>query len=107
MKLKTRSAVADELQASLDLVEANTDDDWKEEALQAIHQVCRQKPDFICDDIWATGLRSTHNDKALGPVLMAAKKLGYCVKSDRVRPSLRSHLSGKPVWVSRLFERTA
>jgi hypothetical protein len=98
-----RGEVAEELQFSLDLIEQNTADDWRSDALRAVEQVCRQKPDFICDDVWDVGLRSTHNDKALGPVLMTAKRLGYCVKSDRVRPSLRSHLSGKPVWVSQLY----
>lgn len=101
--MKARLEVSKDLQRALELVDANTDDDWRADALVAIEQVCRQNREFICDDVWAVGLRSTHNDKALGPVLMTAKRLGYCQKSDRVRPSLRSHLSGKPVWISMLF----
>jgi len=51
---------------------------------------------------------STHNDKALGPVMLKAKRLGMCTKAGTLRPSLRSHLSGKPVWISRLVgEATA
>lgn len=95
-------SVRNEKQLALDLIEANTDPDWAEDALLAIERVCREKEDFICDDIWKTGLRSTHNDKALGPVLSRAARLGLCAKTDRLRPSLRSHLSGKPVWVSKI-----
>lgn len=101
--MKTRRAVADELQRSLDLVAANTESDWADEALEAIRKVCLKYREFHVDLVWLEGLRSTHNDKALGPVMMRAKRLGYCVKTDRVRPSLRSHLSGKPIWKSLLY----
>lgn len=100
----SRRKVADETQMALELVESNTVDHWAEAALAAIFSVCQAKADFISDDVWATGLESTHNDRALGPVMMRAKKLGYCEKTDRVRPSLRSHLSGKPVWRSLLWQ---
>lgn len=101
--MKTRAQAATEMQQALDLVEENTSEDWAADALRAIETVCHQKAEFICDDVWETGLASMHNDKALGPVMMRAKRLGYCVKTDRLRASVRSHLSGKPVWKSLLF----
>jgi len=92
-----------QLTLALAIVAGNTAEEWRAEALEAIRKVCLGRADFICDDVWDTGLRSAHNDKALGPVMMQAAKNGWCVKTDRVRPSRRSHLSGKPVWKSLLY----
>jgi len=55
------------------------------------------------DDVWDTGeLPSTFDDRALGAAFRQARELGYCTKTDRLRPSNRSHQSGKPVWKSHL-----
>lgn len=101
--LQPREAVAQQLDLALSTVEENTDANWRDEALGAVRLVCLSRQTFICDDVWKVGLQSTRNDKALGPVIMAAKRAGWCRKTDRVRPSLRSHLSGKPVWESLIF----
>jgi len=86
-------------------VDENADEAWKLDALAAVRKTCEQLPDFISDDIWTTGgLDSTREDRALGAVIRKAAKLGWCVKTDRVRPSIRSHLSGKSVWKSNLFD---
>lgn len=53
--------------------------------------------------MWTVGgLTGTREDRALGPVFQRAARKGWIVKTDRVRPSVRSHLSGKPVWRSLL-----
>lgn len=104
MDIQSTSAVAAQLSLALDLIGANTDVDWRADALLAVHSVCLAKKSFICDDVWLTGLRSAHNDKALGPIMVQAGKNQWCRKTDRVRPSRRSHLSGKPVWESLLME---
>lgn len=94
----------EETRRAITQVEENADDGWKDQALAAVEKVCRSRYDFISDDIWELGeLDSTREDRALGPVLIKAKKLNLCVKTDRVRPSKRSHLSGKPVWRSLLY----
>jgi hypothetical protein len=85
-------------------VEENTDEEWREQALQAVERTCLSLPEFISDDVWDTGaLESTREDRALGPIMLAARNRGWCTKTDRVRPSKRSHLSGKPVWRSLLY----
>jgi hypothetical protein len=100
--IESRELVAEQLSSALERVESNTDSIWRAEALSVIRELCLTRDTFICDDVWDLGLRSTHNDKALGPVMIQAAKLGWCRKTDRVRPSRRSHLSGKPVWESQL-----
>lgn len=91
--------------AALRQVEENADAAWKEHALAAVRRTCEQLPDWISDDVWATGgLQSTREDRALGAVIRKAAALGWCEKTDRVRPSVRSHGAGKSVWRSRLFE---
>ena len=97
------NAVAAETRAALNQVEENAVDSWKTDALAAVKQTCLRLETFISDDVWETGsLESTREDRALGPVLLQARRLGWCEKTDRVRPSKRSHLSGKPVWRSLL-----
>lgn len=89
--------------AALARVDEHADQAWKQQALDAVRQVCEQRPDFHVDDIWTlTDLPSTREDRALGPVMLRAARLGWCRKTDRVRPSARSHGSGKPVWQSLL-----
>jgi hypothetical protein len=103
----TTAAVSEQLNLILQSVDEATDEAWRELALQAVFDTCRKMPEFISDDVWEVGgLKSTREDRAMGPVLMRAKKNGWCVKTNRVRPSVRSHLSGKPVWESRLYDRS-
>ena len=92
-----------ETQLALQLVDEHADPRWKEDALEAIRQTAETMPAFISDDVWERGLRQTREDRALGPVFMRAKRLGWIEKTDYVRPSVRSHLSGKPVWRSLLY----
>lgn len=90
---------------ALKRVEQAANEQWKNDALAAVRQTCEQRPDFISDDVWNVGgLDSTREDRALGPVFLKAARAGWCVKTDRTRPSVRSHGSGKPVWRSLLYD---
>lgn len=87
--------------AALAQVDEHADPDWKTLALEAVRQTALARAEFISDDVWALNqLEPPHEARALGPVFRRAATLGYCQKTDRVRPSVRSHLSGKPVWRS-------
>jgi hypothetical protein len=89
-------------------VEENADVQWLDVALEAVRQTCLRRGYFICDDVWEIGeLPSTREDRALGPVMKRAANNKWCVKTDRMRKSIRSHLSGKPVWRSMLFSGDA
>jgi hypothetical protein len=87
----------------LDAVEDATDEQWRADALAAVRRVCLACPDFISDQIWEHGLESTREDRALGPIMLTARKNGWCEKTNYVRPSKRRHGSGKPVWRSLIY----
>jgi hypothetical protein len=90
---------------ALEQVERHAVEGWNDLALDAIHRTCKERAEFHSDDVWEIGqLPRTREDRALGPQMRKAARLGWCVKTDRVRPSVRSHLSGKPVWTSMIYE---
>ena len=87
-------------------VDEAAEPDWKALADEAIRQTCLTRPEFFVDDVWEVGnLPQTREDRALGPRMRAAAKAGWCVRTDRTRPSVRSHGSPKPVWRSLLYFR--
>lgn len=91
--------------AALRRVDEHADPEWKDRALAAVRRTCEALPDFVVDDVWSTGgLESTREDRALGAVMRRAAKLGWMERTDRVRPSVRSHGSPKPVWKSNLYD---
>lgn len=93
---------------ALEEVERNAQEEWKDLALQAIYRTALTCEEFHVDDVWVVGdLPRTREDRALGPQMLKAARLGWCVKTDRVRPSVRSHLSGKPVWRSLIYKSEA
>lgn len=100
--IPTKKEASAGLQLALDLVEENAGPAWNEEALAVIERLCRERDVFMCDDVWDAGLRPAHNDKALGPVLLRAKKLGLCEKTGRMCAARRSHMSARPEWRSLL-----
>ncbi len=90
---------------ALKRVDEAAEPEWKDMAYEAVVKTALRLPNFISDDVWETGgLDSTREDRALGPVFLRAARDRVCVKTDRVRPSVRSHLSGKPVWRSLIFD---
>jgi len=91
-------------QDAIRAVSEAADPAWCIAALEAVRLTCVRHREFISDDVWDSGLDSTREDRALGPIMLEAKRLGYCCKTDRTRPSRRSHGSGKPIWVSLIWE---
>jgi hypothetical protein len=89
---------------AIERVEQAADSDWLEAAYAAVELTCRRLPEFISDQIWSTaGLQEPREARALGPVLMKARRAGLCVRTSLQRPSIRSHGSGKPVWRSLIY----
>jgi hypothetical protein len=82
-------------------------EDWKSKALSIVLELASGREDFHVDDVWDAGLPETNSNRAIGDVLKRAKKLGAIEKTDRMRPSVRSHGSGKPVWRSLVYDRTS
>jgi len=88
---------------ALHLVEAHVDEEWLNEALEAVYRTAERLPYLISDDVWHSNLSGTTELRALGPVMRRAARLGWISKTDRLAPSARSHGSGKPIWRSHLF----
>jgi hypothetical protein len=104
-KLEGRIAVRKERDDALKQVEENAAEQWKREALNAIHQTALQLREFISDDVWEVGaLEAPHEARALGPMMLQAAKNGWIVKTNYIKPSVRSHLSGKPIWLSSIYK---
>jgi hypothetical protein len=88
-------------------VERAADPHWQVQALNALRVTAEAKAEFISDDVWTvSGLPKTRDDRALGPVFRDGIRKGWIEKTQLLRPSVRSHLSGKPVWRSLLYKGT-
>lgn len=84
------------------------DADWEHRAYLAVIACATKRRDFISDNVWEAMQPEDRpplwpNARALGPVMRKAAKDGFIRKTDRGRPSVRSHLSPKPIWASLCF----
>ena len=79
--------------------------EWRADAIRAVRELCQRKPEFTADDLDEVA-KMTHEKRAIGPLLMECKVMGYCVPTDRYQPSrLRScHGRVKRVWRSCVYE---
>jgi hypothetical protein len=73
--------------------DAGTDPLWAEEAWQFLLRYIEHHDDVFPDDLWAAGLREPRERRALGPLLIRAKREGLIVKSADYRKSVRAHSS--------------
>jgi hypothetical protein len=65
------------------LVAEHADQDWKDKAAAAVRWLARERRTFTSDDVWEALARhypdvTTHEARALGPVLTAAARAGTC-----------------------------
>lgn len=79
--------------------------EWRSEAIIAVRELCRRQAEFTADDLDEVA-KLTHEKRAIGPLLMEAKVMGYCRPTDNYRASrLRScHGRMKRVWASCVYE---
>jgi hypothetical protein len=86
-------------------VEANAEPGWQVLALNALRRTAEARAEFISDDVWTVGhLPKTRENRALGPIFRDGIRKGWIRKTHLLRPSVRSHLSGKPVWQSLIYK---
>lgn len=91
-------------EAAIRAVEAAGDPEWASVALDAVYRTAERLPYFHVDAVWQdAAMTGTVDDRAMGGVMRKAARLGWISKTDRVRSSLRSHGSGKPVWRSLVY----
>ena len=82
---------------------------WMKEAKEALWFILNHYETFTTDDVWAMGLRPAPGDsRALGPVMMAAKKAGVIVATPNFRPTViaSNHAAPKRIWRSTLCRST-
>ncbi len=81
----------------------SADEEWREKAYNTLVRYLKRHRTFFVDDFWAdTRLPYPSNARALGPVILRAAREGLMVKSGEYAPSIRSNLSPKPIWHSRI-----
>lgn len=90
-------------------VEQHADPDWKEYALATVKRVAMRYKEFTTDkvlDEMTDAPVTTHELRALGPVMSAAARRGYIVATDKfvTSTSVTRHRAPKRVWQSRIYE---
>lgn len=99
----------DLLTDALERVERNTDAEWRTAAEAAVLTVCNTHPTFTSGHVLAELALSdvtTHDLRALGPVMLWAQREGYARPTDRyVRNTTQPNHHGNPdrVWCSNLY----
>ncbi len=105
MIMETTSAAARD--AAMEQVKAAVNPEWKRVALDAIHLTARHHAEFIVDDVWQNlhGGEYTHDKRAIGPLMLTAKREGWITPTDKFRPSyvVHHHATPRRVWKSRIL----
>lgn len=81
-------------------------EEWRHLAVEAIREVALNHAELTSDDVWATGLPSPPEPRAMGPALRVAAKEGYIKPLPRYRESGRRVCHNRPVrvWESLICE---
>ena len=97
---------------AMDRVDKHADIDWLAEAQKAVFKTATEMPYFTSDDVHEriSAIASTHEPRALGPVMMRAVKdhwmmKAMCPSAPSRRKSL--HASPRTVWQSLIFKQRA
>lgn len=84
-------------------VAAAADKQWFSDAYRSLVLYLRHHDEVFVDDFWEeVGLPEPRESRALGPVFLKAARAGLMEKTGVFRKSIRSHLTEKPVWRSRI-----
>ena len=96
-------------------VQDNADRKWQDTALAAVHQCAFGKESFIVDEVWEYmydlhGAEQAHtrDNRAMGSIIVEAKKYGWITATNEYRPSARTKSHGNPrrVWKSLIYRQT-
>lgn len=98
---------ADAIQRS----DEHADEAWKQEALEAVRRAAEANETLIVDAVWPylnEGACATHDYRAMGPVMIRARREGYIAPTGDFRKShLRNHGTPRPVWRSLIYKGIA
>lgn len=91
-------------QEAIAQTDRNADPDWKERALEAVVEVAGKMETFTADDVWEGGLDHPREGRALGGVMVRAKREGICAPTNQYTFSRdpKHHHAPNRVWRSLL-----
>jgi hypothetical protein len=88
--------------------EAGADEDWKEEAWDALIDYLHRHPMFFVDDYWrVTGVEKPREPRVLGALVVQAKREGLIEGTGQYRSSEQNNTCPKPVWRSLIYRSVA
>lgn len=81
--------------------------DWQLAAMEAVRELCRARAEFTADDLEAVA-KETHEPRAIGALLIAAKKAGLCEPTERYLNSRLKSCNSRPkrVWRSCVWRQS-
>lgn len=89
---------------AIDRVERNADSHWKVAATNCVMTLARTNAEFTTDDVWSLLVgwpESTHEPRAMGPVMRKVANAGIIEATDQYRQSERKECHARPVKVWR------
>lgn len=91
---------------ALDRVERAANEEWAAVALRATEWISGMHNEFTTDSVWAAIEEyypnvHTHEPRAMGPIMMKAKKHKWCEPTDRTVLSDRKQNHRRPIRVWR------
>lgn len=91
-------------EAAIQRSEDHANEAWKAAAYAAVEACAQRRETLIVDDVWPyleALSETTHDFRALGPVMRKAAKEGVIAKTDQFRLShAHNHGTPRPVWKS-------
>jgi len=86
-------------------VDEHAPPDWRLEALRAVYDLCRTRSEFTTDAVWGLldrrGVAPPPEPRAIGAIMRAATRRGWCEATDHTRKSVRAECHRRPVQVWR------
>jgi hypothetical protein len=81
--------------------------EWKEHAWRFLVAYLETHATLFADDLWKAGLPETRENRALGPLILRARRAGMIEESGNVRVSVRAHAQRHNVWRSLIYRNGA
>lgn len=96
-------------EAAMGRADDHADADWKDAALAAVYAAALERQTLTSEHVLPLIDKryTTHDLRALGPVLVRAAKLGWIEKTGQYQPSARRHMSPLTLWESLLYGRAS
>lgn len=87
----------------IESVGANAGEDWNAHALAVVENVARSRPELTVEDV-APHVQETVDRRALGAVMLTAKRKGWLEPLGYVNAGIERHAKPIRLWRSRLYK---